>query len=65
MSSVKERLQVEYSDLGNKIELLENFIGSEKFENVSPVQQTLLIIQLDAMKTYRQVLSHRIQWLDD
>lgn len=60
MSDFKNRLEVEKSELDEKIEKLSAFQTSENFLNIDPVQQTLLNIQLKAMHTYSQILLERL-----
>lgn len=64
MSTFKDRLLEEKSQLDERGSKLESFIKSEKFETVTSVQQTLLKIQLQAMVTYGQCLMERILWLE-
>ena len=59
-----ERLIEEAEQLGERINKLYQFIGSEKFEKVVVIQQDLLIIQLSQMKGYLQVLKLRIKDLN-
>jgi hypothetical protein len=63
MSNFKERLleeQVQVNELRNK---LSDFMKSEKFAEIEPVQMSLLNIQLNAMTTYSQCLTERMTWL--
>lgn len=64
MSTFKERLLEEKSQLDERGNKLESFIKGENFSNITPVQQTLLKIQLQAMVTYGQCLMERISWLE-
>lgn len=64
MSTFKERLLTEKSELDEKREKLEAFQNSEKFKEIDPVQMTLLNIQSQAMATYSQCLLERIAWLE-
>jgi hypothetical protein len=64
MSTFKERLQVEKAELSEKLEKLREFIASENFAKIDPVQMTLLNIQVKAMETYSQCLLERIIRLD-
>lgn len=60
MSTFKERLDEEKAQLNEKLEKLRAFIDSEKFQEIDPVQMTLLNIQIKAMETYSQCLLERI-----
>lgn len=64
MSDFKSRLTEEKAQLDERLEKLQAFQTSDAFQNVSPVQQTLLNIQANAMATYSQVLLERIAWLE-
>lgn len=64
MSTFKERLVEEKTQLDEKIEKLEAFISSENFQNIEGVQMSLLNAQLFAMKTYSQIMLERISWLE-
>ena len=59
MSDFKERLTTEQMELTEKIVKLEDFIMSDKFRSIDPIQQSLLKVQLNAMKTYSQCLIER------
>lgn len=65
MSTFKTRLIEEKSQLEDKIERLESFTLSDNFKNVEDFQKSLLIVQLQSMKTYNYVLSERIKWLSE
>lgn len=60
MSDFKTRLEEEKLQLNEKIEKLEAFIQSEDFQKIDPVQMTLLNCQVQAMKTYSQILLERL-----
>lgn len=63
MSNVFERVLAEYTELNEKVTRLDDFIHNsenEEFDRLSVVQRVLLISQLDAMKTYRHILSLRL-----
>ena len=53
------RLQIETSDLSEKITKLKNFIFSDKFDKISATEQRLLLIQYHAMETYYECLVGR------
>lgn len=56
----KERLIQERSDLDDKLNKLLSFLMSETFEELSPIEQTLLEVQAYVMKAYSKVLAERI-----
>lgn len=60
MEDFKKRLQAEKEDLSVRMGKLRDFIGSEGFTKIDPVQMTLLNIQVKAMETYSQCLLERI-----
>ena len=60
MSTFLERLELEYVELKVKGEKLNEFIYSENFSKIDPLQQTLLKIQIKAMETYLECLIERI-----
>ena len=64
MSSFKERLIDEQTQLKDKIEKLDNFILSDNFNSIDKIQQSLLSIQLSSMKTYSDCLGERLIWLE-
>lgn len=65
MSDFKIRLIEEKAQLDQRLERLKEFKDSLAFHNnVSPIQQTLLNVQANAMETYSQVLLERIAWLE-
>lgn len=65
MSDFKKRLETEKRELSEKLDKLRLFIASEKFNEIDPVQMTLLNIQIKAMETYSQCLLERIVRLKD
>ena len=65
MSTFKERLIDEKTQLNEKIEKLEAFTLSDNFQKIEAVQMSLLNAQLFAMKTYSQILVERLAWLKD
>ena len=60
MSTFKERLELEYVELKVKGEKLNDFIYSENFSKIDPLQQSLLKVQIKAMETYLECLIERI-----
>ena len=64
MSNYIQRLKEEKKELSKKLESLREFIESENFTKINPVQMTLLNIQIKAMETYSQCLLERLIRLD-
>ena len=64
MSTFKERLFEEKTELDDKRAKLDAFQNSEAFTKIEPVQMSLLNIQAQAMSTYSQCLLERIAWLE-
>lgn len=60
----KERLANERTELNEKISKLQETITTDKFHSIEPIQQSLLLIQFTAMKTYSQCLLERMTWLE-
>jgi hypothetical protein len=60
MTDFIERLQTEYSELGDKISSLQDFIHSDEYNLISDNQADLLIEQLEYMLKYQGVLSVRL-----
>lgn len=54
------RMYIEGGELEERICKLGKFIESEKFDGLTEIQRHYLIIQLNAMKTYEEVLCARI-----
>lgn len=64
MSTFIERLQVEKSELSEKVEKLVSFINNEElFSKIDPMQQTLLKQQVGYMQGYLAVLEQRLELL--
>ena len=55
-----KRMLLEESELEYRISKLAEFIVSKKFEDLQSFQKQLLIIQINAMKTYGETLCARI-----
>ncbi len=56
-----KRMENEYAELDEKARKLETFIiDSEIYQNMQKVDKNLLAIQLNAMNTYLNILSTRI-----
>lgn len=56
----KERLKKEKEELGERLEKLNDFIGSEGFNKIDSLQQSLLVVQSGAMLTYFKCLNERL-----
>lgn len=63
MSDFKERLNVEFKELNEKIEKLNTFLRSDVINTIEENQRHLLSIQLASMETYLQCLDSRLQLL--
>lgn len=63
MSTFRERLETEKTELDEKRSKLDSFLNSEAFKDIDAVQMSLLNIQAQAMSTYSQCLLERISWL--
>jgi hypothetical protein len=64
MSDFKTRLSKEKAQLQERTDKLEAFLTKNEPLEIAEVQETLLKIQLNAMKTYNQCLAERLLWLD-
>ena len=60
MSDFMERLIEEKNQLDEKIAKLDVFTKSDAFNGIDNVQRGLLRVQLNAMRTYSQVLDERL-----
>lgn len=60
MRNFKQRLEAEQVELQERLQKLNDFLGTEKCEGIDPDQKTLLIIQSRAMDTYLQCLEARL-----
>ena len=60
MSTFLERLENEIDKLRGRLLRLNEFIVSEKFNNIDEIQQILLNVQEKAMQTYLQCLRERL-----
>ena len=65
MSNVLTRLISEKEDLYDKLSKLRQFMTTEGFDLINPVQQKLLRDQLEPMTQYHRVLVARIQHLEE
>jgi hypothetical protein len=64
MSTFIDRLNVEKSELDEKIGKLKSFMESDNFNKIDTVQKSLLQVQAHAMLTYSQILFERISLLE-
>lgn len=58
--SLKTKLEQEKRELDEKVERLNNFLMSDKVNQIEDVQRALLHVQSIAMNTYSQCLLERI-----
>lgn len=63
MSDFKTRLVEEQAQLEEKLNKLDDFLMSEKVNNINDTQKALLQVQALAMNTYNQCLKERIERL--
>ena len=63
MEDFKTRLVQEQKELEEKLNKLNTFNESDKFQELEYAQRTLLIIQAGAMYTYNECLKARISIL--
>jgi len=61
MSSYIDRMVIEKEELDIKISKLDDFICSEKFDEIGNRQRTLLQMQFAAMSAYTSTLGERIR----
>ena len=59
-TSFKERLIKEHEELSDKLNKLYTFGSTEKFKELDPIHQRLLIIQSGSMATYNETLKLRL-----
>lgn len=64
MNTFMERMIEEQSQLDERLNKLSDFIDDYKFNTIAPIQQSLLLIQLHAMRTYSQCLRSRLTWFN-
>jgi hypothetical protein len=55
-----DELKKEKAEISEKLEKLREFIASDEFTKIDPVQMTLINIQVKAMETYSQCLLERL-----
>jgi hypothetical protein len=63
MSDFKTRLVEEQAQLEEKLNKLDDFLMSEKVNDIDDTQKALLQVQATAMNTYSQCLKERIERL--
>ena len=63
MSDFKSRLDLERTELEEKVNKLNSFLDSEKAMDISKDQRGLLKIQAQAMGTYLSILKLRLELL--
>ena len=63
MSDFKTRLVEEQAQLEEKLNKLDDFLMSEKVNDIDDTQKALLQVQATAMNTYNQCLKERIERL--
>ena len=63
MEDFKTRLIEEQSLLEEKLNKLNSFTQSDKFDEIDQRQQSLLVIQAGAMYTYNECLKARLERL--
>ena len=61
----KDRVRAEFSELDNKLGKLSDFLGGEKFQELSREERNLLEQQYEAMLAYANVLADRIRNFTD
>jgi hypothetical protein len=64
MSEHYTALEIERNDLHKKISNLEDFLYSDKFDELDSHNKSLLEIQLTAMETYLCILNNRITLIE-
>jgi hypothetical protein len=64
-TTFKDRLQLEKTELNEKISKLNLFLTGEKFSSLSDIHKDLLTRQLSAMQIYCQILEDRLYLLKD
>ena len=60
VTSFKERLVKEQEELSDKLVKLYTFGSTEKFKELDPIHQQLLVIQSGSMATYNETLKLRL-----
>lgn len=62
MQEFIQRIKQEFDDLSDKVKALRSFIGSEKFNEISVDEQSLLKLQLRQMEPYLNTLKARLEF---
>lgn len=62
MQEFIQRIKQEFDDLSDKVKALRSFIGSEKFNDISVDEQSLLKLQLRQMEPYLNTLKARLEF---
>ena len=63
MDDFKQRLETERAELDERLNKLDDFLLSEKANEIDPVQKSILNIQSSAMYTYLKCLDERLERL--
>lgn len=61
IETAKDRVQIELTDLQIKLESLQAFVNSDKFNELGEYMQKLLLEQKASMTDYADVLAQRLQ----
>lgn len=61
IETAKDRVQIELTDLQIKLESLQAFVNSDKFNELGEYMQKLLLEQKASMTDYAEVLEQRLQ----
>jgi len=64
MSTFKERLQIEFTELELKLSKLEAFLATEAFVELANVDKILLEKQFSIMTDYSRILNTRLKRLE-
>ncbi len=59
--TAKERVKEELGELRNRLKRLNDYIRSDKFQELDNNSQALLVIQSHTMSTYEDVLGMRLE----
>lgn len=60
-TSLFDKLRMERKEVCDKVKNLEGFMHSKAFAQLTPVNQGLLMVQLEAMRMYATTLERRIE----
>ena len=63
MKSLIKKLHAERDEIINRIDKLGEFIETDKYLNLPIIQQSLLNVQLNAMRTYQECLWQRLMYM--